>query len=145
MGKIDCAMAAVTRPAPARNAATELIEGAPDLPLAPPMTRTCPKRPLLESAERGRSAIDFGASRPGQAGGGLDCLCRGADGRHHDGPLLDDCREGGAAGEHSGDMGQLGRGEGNDGIGAIGVGCEKFSRVRVPAGREIHRDHRRLG
>ena len=57
VGRIDCATAAVTRPAPVRKAATELIEGAPDLPLAPPMTSTCPKRPLLESAGRGRSAI----------------------------------------------------------------------------------------
>ena len=42
VGKIDSATAAVTRPAPVRKAASELIEGAPDLPLAPPITRTCP-------------------------------------------------------------------------------------------------------
>ncbi len=132
VGKIDCAMAAVTRPAPARNAATELIEGAPDLPLAPPMTRTCPKRPLLESAGRRRSAIDFGASRPGQAGGGLDCLGRRTDGRHHDR----------SPGKHSGNMGQLGRGKCDHGVGAVGFAGEEISRVRVPSGRQIHRNHR---
>ena len=41
-------------------------------------------------------------------------------------------------------MGQLGRGKGNDGICAVRVRCEEVSRVRLPARREIHRDHRRL-
>ena len=141
VGKMDCAMAAVTRPAPARNAATELIQGAPDLPLAPPITRTWPKRPLLESAERGRSAIALEVPAQVRPVAGLDCFCRGTDGRHHDGSLLMIAGKRGAAGEHSGNMGQLGRGEGNHGIGAIGVGREELARVRIPARRQIHRDH----
>ena len=42
---------------PGAQSGEELMAGAPDLPLAPPMTRTCPKRPLLESAVRGFSVI----------------------------------------------------------------------------------------
>ena len=83
----------------------------------------------------------FGAAGPGQAGRGLDCLCRGTDGRHHDGSLLVIAGKRGAASEHSGDVGQLGRGEGNDGIGAIGVGREEPARVRVPARGQIHGNH----
>src|SRR6185312_3291639 len=56
IGKIDSDTAAVTSPAPARSAASEAIDGAPDFPFAPPTTSTCPYIPLLLSAARGSRA-----------------------------------------------------------------------------------------
>ena len=83
----------------------------------------------------------FGAARPGQASRGLHRFCRRTDGRHHNGSLLMIAGQRGAAGEHSRNMGQLRGGEGDHGIGAIGVRCEELASVRIPARRQIHGDH----
>ena len=52
-GSTGAGTAAVTRPAPTRNAANAAIAGAPDLPTEPPTTSTWPKLPLLAVAARG--------------------------------------------------------------------------------------------
>src|SRR5277367_790090 len=59
--RIGCATAAVTRPAPVRNAASAAIDGAPAFPYEPPITNTWPNLPLLLSAGRGVSVIFFDA------------------------------------------------------------------------------------
>ena len=63
MGSALLAVATVTSPAPARNAARAAMAAAPVLPTEPARISTCPKLPLFAEAARG-FAIQATSCRP---------------------------------------------------------------------------------
>src|ERR1700716_3807862 len=56
VARTDFGVATVDNPAPDRSTDIPAIAAAPALPSEPPMTRTCPYLPLLESTGRGASS-----------------------------------------------------------------------------------------
>ena len=92
--------------------------------------RTWPNLPLLELMGRGASVEGFGGAGPVQVGGGLDGFGGGAD-------FGDDDRAEDCGGEMAEDVGELGRGEGDDGGGAEGFGASLLGGVGVPAAGEV--------